>query len=638
MDNVKQGTRLLPLIIAAFLSALAALIFYLPTLGFEFVNWDDQACVYENPNIASFNGAFLRYAFTAVVNSNWHPLTVISYAVDYSIWGLNPLGYHLTNIVFHSAATFLVTLLATQLALRAKGGNVAVFAGLFTGLLFGLHPLHVESVAWIAERKDVLSGFFFVLSLLLYLRYTRLTSKAAFVLSIFAFILALLSKPMAITLPLVLLLLDFYPLNRLSNVKRCLLEKAPFFALSGVTGVLTVWAQRSVEAVAPLDAYPLSVRLFVTVKAYAFYIYKTLLPVGLAPFYPRRMDASLLSFEFIGSLVFLIAITVFAIVMMKKSKAYITAWLFYLITLFPVIGVVQVGSQAAADRYMYIPSISLFAVASFGLAYLIDRLSSRALTVSAAAAVVLCAVIGGLTLKQSAIWKDSVSLWSREVEVYPEDAPIGYNNLGLAYKASGDLEKAVYYYNKALSVDPFYSDAYNNRGVIFMRAGDYPKAIEDFSTAFRINPMNLEAISNRGAARVNSGDLVNAVEDITKAISLSPENAFFGRNYFNRGLAYKGLRENSKAIEDFSKTIEFEPMFVPAYLNRGVIYLGAGDFESAIRDLSYAAGINPTPGVYLNLGISYMKKGDGEKAALFLSKASSMGSAQAESLLKTLRP
>ncbi len=628
-------------IFAGLTAAAIVFVTYLPALLNGFVNWDDQACVYENPNIRTIDGAFFRYAFTAVVNSNWHPLTVISYAIDHSVWALDPLGYHLTNNIFHSLNAFLVAVIAIRLVRLANPsgsiGAIAFFTGLISALVFGLHPLRVESVAWIAERKDVLSGFFFLLSIYSYLRYAASSSKRPYILSIIFFILALLSKPMAVTLPVVLLILDYYPLSRLNDRKNALIEKIPFFLLAVVLSAVTIWAQGAAEAIAPLDAYPLGVRVYTAITAYAFYLYKTIVPTDLVAFYPREFAPEFLSLKFIGSLALLICVTVFTLIKSGKNRAYLSAWLFYIVTLFPVSGIVQVGSQAAADRYTYIPALSIAILFSVGIVFAAKRFSKgnpgRLLAVLSA---VLAIVLGYLTWRQTGVWRDSVTLWSHEIRVYPEEAPIGYTNLGLAYKALGDHEKAVFFYDKAISIDPLYSDAYVNRGVIYMAHGDNGAAVADFSEALKLNPMNLEALNNRGAAHINAGDFQGAISDITEAIERNPANPLVSRSYYNRGMALRGIGDMEGSIKDFTSAIGSNPMFSEAYNSRGLIHLASGRPTEAAADFLRSIEIDPAkPIPYFNLGLAMQKQNEMEEAASYFNKAASMGLVQAKEYMES---
>lgn len=613
--------------------AIAILLVYLPALSNGFVNWDDQLYVYENADIRGIDARFLRLAFTSVMVSNWHPLTMLSYAVDYSIWGQNPFGYHLVNILLHAVNTFLAGALALMLSREAGAeGRVSVFIGATLALLFGVHPLHVESVAWVSERKDVLSGLFFFLSLICYMKYKKTSKAMPYIGSLVFFVLSVTGKPMSITLPAVLLILDLYPLDGFkAGVKKALIEKAPFFALSVIFAGVTVWAQSSDNAIASLDPYPMTSRVLVAIRALAFYIYKTFLPFNLAPFYPRDLSPSLFGIEYLASFAFLAAITAASILLLKKSRLPLALMLFYLVTLSPVIGIIQVGSQAAADRYTYIPGIAPLMLTAVGFGWVCKKNTG-----AAAALALICALaLGALTVRQVSVWKDSVSLWSHEVAVYPDEAPIGWSNLGLAYKDRGEIDKAVANYEKAIEADPGYADAYGNRGVAYLKMGRIGDALEDLSRAIRLNPESAELYGNRGVAFINAGDYEMAVEDLTESIRLSPSTA--SKGYFNRGIAYKALGMNMEAVSDFTRTIEAEPSFGGAHNNRGGAYLRMGSHEEAIEDFNAAIRIDPgDAAAHYNLGLSYLKAGDVERASASFTEAASLGIEQAEAQLKLL--
>jgi hypothetical protein len=383
-----------------FLAAAIALItitIYLSCLQNDFVEWDDDAYVFENPHIRSLNGAFFKWALFAFYESNWHPLTWLSHAVDYAIWGLNPLGHHLTNIALHAINTFLVVFLVIRLLEARKERTIRkgppsflneraiLIAAGTTGLLFGLHPIHVESVAWVAERKDLLCGLFFLLGLIAYTNYAGEAgdeppskNRASpffdnhYLGTLGLFILALLSKPMAVSLPAVLLILDWYPFNRIRSGRMywaACVEKLPFFALSLASSVVTVLAQRAEGSMTLTDVVPLSTRLLVAAKSLTAYLGNMALPLDLAPFYPYPKSASILSVEYLLPLVLAAAITVAAVIMARKQALLPAAWSYYVVTLLPVLGIIQVGGQEMADRYTYLPSLGPFVLVGTGAAW-----------------------------------------------------------------------------------------------------------------------------------------------------------------------------------------------------------------------------------------------------------------------------
>lgn len=540
------GKRNGALIAFALAAAMAAFLVYLPTLWNGFVNLDDPGYVYENPNIRSFGLSFIRYAFTTIVLSNWHPLTMVSYGLDYMVWGLDPFGYHLVNIIFHAANTFLVAYLAGTLA-RSLGQRGSVFAGVATALLFGLHPLHVESVAWVAERKDVLSVFFFLLSLLAYLRFAGSRSVRFYLLSLAAFALALLSKPMAITLPLVLLIIDFHPLGRLFNRDgkslAVFIEKVPFFILSAASAFMTLWAQKS--AIVTMEFIPFQIRLFTAVRAYIFYLYKMILPLDLAVYYPHPLRIDFLSLDYLGAITVFVAITAFCILMARKERLFLSVWLFYVITLAPVIGIIQVSNQAAADRYTYLPALGPFILVGVGAGALLKKREGLFAALAAATAAVSIA-LSVLTVRQVSVWKDPVSLWSNEIDYLKGDPGFSevktvylngevyqyvpriissYYYRGMGYDKTGDFGKAIADYTRVIELNPDFPGAYNNRGTSYAKLGRYPEAIEDFKKAVELNPYFRDAYLNLGNVYMKTGEGALAAIYYEKARALGLRDA-----------------------------------------------------------------------------------------------------------------
>jgi hypothetical protein len=492
---------------------------YLSSLQNEFVHLDDPVYVFENPHITSLDISFFKWAFFDFYASNWHPLTWLSHALDYAIWGLNPVGHHLTNITLHSINTFIVVLLTarlveisqekvstaeTPISLDAK--RIMTVGGA-TGLLFGLHPIHVESAAWVSERKDLLCALFFLLSITVYTRYVIPVNKETgpkqvkssflnkhYLLSLCFFALALFSKPMAVSLPVVLMILDWYPFNRIRSVKTfcsVFTEKIPLFSLSVVSSILTILAQKSGGAVITLEFIPFSTRLLVAPKALITYLWNIIFPWNLSPFYPYPLNPSFFSLEYLFPIVVIIGFTMFAIAIAKKERLWLAAYLYYIFTLLPVIGIVQVGFQAMADRYTYLPSLGIFLI--FGLA--LHRVEKNVYDVikgailrrvfAIVAALSLLGSITYLTVNQITIWKSDFSLWNHIIEKTPEGVGVyyAYKSRGSIYNQMGQLDKAIDDYSKAIALNQGDTQTIVYRGLAYLKLGQVQLAIADFNRA-----------------------------------------------------------------------------------------------------------------------------------------------------------
>jgi tetratricopeptide (TPR) repeat protein len=552
--------------------AFATVLLYLPSLRNGFVGvWDDNINIVENPHIRSLDANFFRWAFLDFHGSNWHPLTWISLAVDYAFWGLNPLGYHLTNIILHGLNTLMVVFLIVKLLEAARGrtakpefmaflsDRVILFIGGATGFLFGIHPVHVESVAWAAERKDVLCALFFLLSVMMYANAVRRMgmkpAPIALLPAFFFFILALLSKPMAVTLPVVLLILDWYPFNRIRSFKTlwaASIEKLPFIALSLASSIITILAQRSGDSIASLDFMPVSSRLLVAVRSLIAYLGKMLLPLNLVPFYPYPRQAVLFSFEYLAVLILMLGITACALVAAKRHPVLLAAWGYYVVTLIPVLGIVQVGNQSMADRYLYLPSIGPFLVGGIGIAWTAEKVTAAhrrgTMRLLACSLLALCLFfpLSFITVKQTGKWKNGFTLWDYTIATGIESA-VAYNNRGLSLKEMDQRGNAIADFERAIALDPQNYFAYNNLGVIYGKDGQYPRSIEYFLKAIAINPKHADS-------------------------------------YCNLGLSYFNMKQEDKALENYNKAIELKQDFDAAILNRGNLYFILGRRELALAD------------------------------------------------------
>lgn len=560
--------------------AVVTFAVYLPTLQNGFINWDDNEYVYKNTFIRSFDAHLFKSAFTEFHASNWHPLTWISHAFDYAIWGLNPLGHHLTNNILHTLNTLVVVFLVMRLMEIARkaaandglsepllNDRMIMITGTATGLLFGVHPLHVESVAWVAERKDLLCAFFFLLSIITYTHYvTDIRSRAAtnpasrflnknYLLATGFFILSLLSKPMAVSLPLVLLILDWFPFGKIHSLRSlwsALVEKIPFISLSLVSSLLTIMAQS--RTIYSLKFIPLSARLSVAAEALMVYLIKTVLPINLVPFYPYPKNMSLFSLEHIIPILILLGVTAACIAVMRSRKLWISLWSYYVITLIPVLGIVQVGSQSMADRYMYLPILGPLTVIGLTVARIYEKLSilnrwNSALKMAGyLIAITVLAFLSYATVRQISVWKNSVVFWSYVTNREPT-ATIAYNNLGNAYLANGQVDMAIDQYHNALRLEPDFEKAHNNLGNAYFSKGLFDMAIDQYRDALKLRPDYAEAHFDLGNAYFSKDLFDRAIDQYRDALRLKPD---YGEAHYNLGLIYL-----NRGSQDMAKT-EFE--------------------------------------------------------------------------------
>ena len=571
--------------------ALITFAVYLPALQNAFVNWDDDVYILDNIHIRSLDLNLIKWSFFNFYAAYWHPLTWMSHALDYALWGLNPRGHHLTNIVLHAINAFITVILIIGLldALKARTiktedsgflneRTILITAGT-TGILFGIHPVHVESVAWVAERKDLLCALFYLLSILIYTKYAgsrvsegnetaesgmriAFTNKN-YLLTSGLFILALLSKPMAVTLPVVLLILDWYPFNRIKNYKSflsALLEKLPFIALSSMSSILILLAQGKGGAIASTQWVPFSTRLLVAAKSIVTYLWKMIWPQDISPLYPYPSNVSLLSLEFLAASALVVGITSACFIIIKKQKLWPAVWGYYIVTLVPVLGFVQVGPQSMADRFTYLPSLGPFLIMGLGAAWIAQKgarvKKRRAIvkTVSVGAALLLVVSMAYLTVNQIGIWKNGITLWNYIIETKQVRTHYAYNNRGVIFEKTGQLDKAAEDYRMAIYLDPLFDEqAYFNLGVISYKTGLYDQAIYYYTKAITINAGNENAYHNRGVVYSCRGQLDRALDDFNKAIEL---NQGFAIAYFNRGNILDKIGRKDLAIGDYKKACD----------------------------------------------------------------------------------
>ncbi len=534
--------------VCIFLAAITFVVFG-QTLGHEFVNYDDALYVADNP--AVLGGLSLKgivWAFTHNVNVNWTPLTVITHMLDCQFYGLNPGGHHLTNLLLHTTTAILLFLV-----LRRMTGFL--WRSAFVAAVFAIHPLHVESVAWIAERRDVLSGLFFMLTLGAYAGYVRHRwSTGRYLMVLLMLALALMSKPMVVTLPFVLLLLDYWPLKRFPQPGghlipwRLIVEKVPLLALSGAACVATLFAQK--EAI---QLVPLSLRIGNALVSYVVYLGQMIYPAGLAVFYPYPGNGLAL-WKIIAAFVLLLVISVGAVAARRKQPWFLIGWLWYLGMLVPAIGLVQSGLRARADRYTYLPQIGLYLLLTWAAVDLCARWRHRRVVLGGGSALILAALIFCAHV-QTSYWRNSESLWTHTLAC-TSDNVLAHNNLGNALVKMGKVDEAIVHYRKALQIRPDYAEAHINLGAALVKKDRVGEAIVHYQKALQIEPDNEEASYNLGNVLLKKGEVDEAIAHYQQALQIKPD---FAEAHNNLGKALLQKGNAGEAITHFQKTLQIEP-------------------------------------------------------------------------------
>ncbi len=589
------------------LICLVTILVYTPALKNDFVTWDDTLYIVENTQIRSLNLQNLYWMFTTFHAGFWFPLTWLSHAMDYALWGLNPRMHHLTSIILHGLNALLVFFLAVKLVLRAEvnhntlsstidkiTSSHALIAGSVTALLFSLHPLRVESVAWAAERKDLLCAFFVLLSLLSYLSYTLPSHGKRrwfwFNASLLLFILALMSKPMAVTLPVVILLLDFYPLKRLNRDSTrkvsVLLEKVPFFALSVIFSTLTIVTQKIGGAIRNLEEIYFAARLVNALKAIVFYMIKMIWPAQLVPLYrlPNVIDPWALQYLLSGFVV--LGITVVCLwVMRRKHPLWLTIWLYYLITLLPVLGIIQVGFHSAADRFTYLPGLSFALLLGLVVAWMWNKVALFKHKIVFRGLVFLCtfliiSLLGCLTVKQIKIWKNPQTMWSSVIRAFPGSVPDAHYGLGFYCYEEGRFDEAISEFKKTIALSHNYAAAHHNLGNAYLRKGMVNEAISGFEQAIAFGSNSADIHSNLGACYGRMGRLDDAISEFKQAIAINPH---FEDVRLNLGLTYYKKGELDKAIYEYKKSIAINGNAAKAHYNLSRVYFDKKHYQLAIK-------------------------------------------------------
>lgn len=588
---------------------------FLPVLRNEFINFDDGEYVTENVLVrAGLTWEGIKWAFATRHAANWHPMTWISHMLDVEVYGMKPWGHHLTNLILHLATT--LTLFGILLSVTGYPWRSALVAA-----FFAIHPLHVESVAWTAERKDVLSAFFWMVTTWSYISYVQSPRVMTYLRVMVLFALGLMSKPMLVTLPLVFLLLDYWPLRRISLARHStsaaalskhgnlILEKAPLFVLSTISCVITYIAQHEGEAVRTLQKVAITDRISNALVSYVAYLGKMLWPRNLAIFYPYPIEG-LPIWQVVGSGLVLVSITLLAVYLAHSRRYLVVGWFWYLFTLVPVIGIIQVGSQAMADRYTYIPLIGIFIAIVWGVPDLLGNIGLKGaregrkiinLPILPFASAVSLLALAICTRIQVGYWRDSVSLFEHTLAATKNNV-VAHTSLGDALREKGKIKQAIAHYSRALEIYPFDPNAMLNLGVALAEGGMVKEAILQFKKALKVNPNDADAYNNLGLALASQGNLSEAVEHYGKALALRPD---FANAHGNLGLALAAQGRIDEAIEHYKKAIQLNPNLAEVYNDLGLALAFKGDLDGAVRQFRIAVQKNPQfVSAYYNLGVA----------------------------------
>jgi len=614
-----------------------------------FIALDDNAYVTGNTRVLQgISIENLKWALTTGHVSNWHPLTWLSHMADVQFFGVNAGWHHLMNVFLHIANALLLFLIFHRM-------TKAPWKSAFVAALFALHPLHVESVAWVAERKDVLSTLFWMLTMGAYAYYVERPGVGRYLFVVGFFVLGLLSKPMLVTLPFVLLLLDFWTLGRFQPVKShpadlpvnlspqkkllrrkgkevkvhrpktairqeeralvptnrpwlrmLLFEKAPLLVFSLLSCILTIHHQQ--DALRSLQVLPVNERIANAIVSYGAYLGKAIWPQNLAVFYPLQSIQPL--WQILAAALVILAATFFFILKINRFPYLAVGWFWYLGTLVPVIGLVQVGLQAMADRYSYVPLIGIFVMLAWGLPDCLQQFKHRKTALGTLSGITILACII-VTWMQVQRWKDSETLFRHTLKATQENYIIN-NNLGTVLSVQEKIDDAITYFRTALRINPNYADAWYNLGNTYGKSGQTALAIEAYQQALRVNPKYIEVWHNLGIAYGESGQTAAAIEAFREALRINPEH---GEASFNLGNFYRKSGQTTLAIEAYQQALHINPEYVEAWNNLGIAYVKSGQTGKAGDAFRKALRINPEYAkAWFGLGIIYLESGQNEQA------------------------
>jgi len=643
----------------------ATFVAYEPVRHNDFTRYDDAKYITKNPNVSGgITQQSVTWAFTKLYAANWHPLTWLSHMLDCQLFGLKPFWHHLISVLFHIANALLLFWIL-------KNITGTMWTSAFVAAVFALHPLQVESVAWAAERKTVLSGLFWLLTMAAYIRYARQPRLGRYLVVLLVFGLGIMTKPAVVTLPLVLLLLDYWPLERIGrpgfaeglrrgkqrtegvfqkvSAVRLIVEKIPLLALSVILSVMTLKAQQSGGAVITFEKIPLDYRIANVFTSYIKYIGKIICPSRLAVFYSNP-HVNLLEATVVVCALLFVVISILSIYIGRRRKYVAVGWLWYVVTLVPMIGLVQAGTQAMADRYMYISMLGLLIIAAWSVKDLIANNRHWKVAATVLAAIVLSSAVI-LTRTQVKYWQDDMTLFAHTLKV-TENNPLAEHNYGSALFEAGQLDEAIPHFNNAIRIIPTFVEARNNIGKIFLIQGKTNEAIACFNDVLRQNENSAEAQYNLAMVLSVQGKYNDAIKHFAAVPSSDPKypDARYGMGlalmatnrpneaiacfndalrqngdsaevHYNLAIALGKQKKYDEAIEHLAKVLQLNPMYPEAHNKIGFALQLAGRPDEAIKYLNEGLKINKGQETYANLGSAYIQVGKYDLAIKNLTKA-----------------
>jgi tetratricopeptide (TPR) repeat protein len=623
-------------------------IVYSPALHNSFNNWDDNDYITDNPYIKALTSANIEHIFTKPIALNYHPLTMLSLALNFKLSGLEPFSYYFVNILFHLFNTLLAFYFAFLIFSRKK------LPALFVAAIFAIHPMHVESVAWISERKDVLYTFFFLAALTSWIWFIEKRKWVWFMVTLVLYGLSALSKPSAVVFPLVLLLIDYFYKRKLNF--QLLLEKIPYFAISIAIGIATLNAQIDTAVVDMKHYNALQQFLFASFGVYA-YIIKLIVPTGLSALHPVPgfNNSMQLTTEYYIAPIFNLLIIGLVVYSLKFTRLVVFGFLFYFINILLTLQFVQVGSAVIAERYTYLSYIGLL----LGLAWLLNQIYTKyplPKYVYSMVLILFFGILAFLSVQRVAVWKNSGTLWTDVISKYPQSYT-AYNNRAYYNVQQKNYDKALPDFNRAIELSPNYKEALNNRGSLYRlidkpreAVADYTRvlaldpvyvkslsgrgnayaslgvldsALADFNKAFELDPVVANALGDRGSVYFRLGKFENAVEDCSRKIAIDTTNA---EAYLNRAVAYSSLQKWELAIKDYTVYLKAHPENPNAFEWRGVAFRSVGSYQPAINDFTTGMGLDPKKvSLYTNRAIAYKLAGMNKNATDDVIKARELG-------------